>query len=53
MDVFPGQSGRYPVSVLCIDVPSSELDVNLESDKSRVALHNLVRKTDIETIAMW
>lgn len=43
MEVFPSQSGRYPIAVLCIDVPPSDVDVNLESDKSRVALHNLVR----------
>ena len=43
--MFPGQSGRYPVAIVRIDVPPSELDINLESDKSRVALHNLVRET--------
>ena len=41
-DAFPSQSGRYPVAVVTISVPSADIDVNLEPNKTSVLLHNMV-----------
>ena len=43
-DAFPSQSGRYPVAVVMIDVPPTDIDVNLEPNKTSVLLQNMVRK---------
>ena len=44
MDAFSSQSGRYPVAMICIDVPPADLDVNLEPNKTAVLFHNMVRQ---------
>lgn len=44
MDAFSSQSGRYPVAMVCIDVPPADLDVNLEPNKTAVLFHNMVRQ---------
>lgn len=41
-DSFPSQSGRYPVAVMMITVPPTDIDVNLEPNKTSVLLQNMV-----------
>ena len=41
-DSFPSQSGRYPVAVVMITVPPTDIDVNLEPNKTSVLLQNMV-----------
>ena len=43
MEAFPSLAGRYPVAVICIDVPPASLDVNLDPNKTTVMLTDLVR----------
>ena len=39
---FPSQCGRYPVAVIMITVPPTDVDVNLEPNKTSVLLQNMV-----------
>ena len=39
---FPSQCGRYPVAVMMITVPPTDVDVNLEPNKTSVLLQNMV-----------
>ena len=43
LEAFPSQTGHYPVAVVMISVLPEDVDVNLEPNKTKVLLHNIVR----------
>ena len=49
MGAYPSQSGRYPVAVICVDVLPSDVDVNLEPNKTTVLFHNMVSPSIVNT----